>query len=68
LGGYRAFSVDDSGRYVDAHTLSNCFTDEEALAAAGKLVNTLDIDVWEYGRKIASIRKAEAAPTDRTAA
>ncbi len=52
---YRAFLLDDEGHVFSALPL-DCQNDEEALAKAKQLLNGRDIEVWELGRMVGTLR------------
>ena len=52
---YRAYRVSAAGRIVDAPTILDASTDEEAIAQARQLVDSLAIEVWNQARCVIAL-------------
>lgn len=61
MGYYRVYLTSDSGYFIGIREI-NCVTDAEAVAAARRLLEGCDLEVWHRGRRVARIRKDEGTP------
>jgi hypothetical protein len=53
---YRAYSLNEKGNFTSVEILADCGTDAQATAAARKLLDGSDIEVWNLGRKVVFLK------------